>query len=202
MSNYLKDNHSIKKLKLGIVYIILLLGAFLIPTFLLGIPHLITQPINIIYLPIFILQWLVFIIYNYFQSFKLRLFSEYTFNLTPSWLLLLILIAELIYPGIILKTVEKIGVWVINWLRQPFKLGLKNISRQEIITLIGLFAVLTIIISERLKDGLLNVAFTMGFVPVKLFFMLVLLPLLIIIITVKSPLLKNIENLLLMSEKG
>ncbi|MFW6358058.1 MAG: hypothetical protein ACOC0N_02410 [Chroococcales cyanobacterium] len=86
-------------------------------------------------------------------------------------------------------------------MRRPFRLGINRISRQEIAVLAGLLLVLAGILYQRVTDQLLFVAFDMGMVVLKLFGLLVLLPVLIIVLGVRSPFFRRLEASLLKPHK-
>lgn len=93
---------------------------------------------------------------------------------------------ETLFPTKILNFLEFISISIINWLRQPFRLGLGRLSRQEGITLALLGIVLTIIIIIRWREGLLREALEMPNIFGILLIKTVFLPIFLIVSTLRS----------------
>ena len=194
-SNYARryPEKVIPEVRVASLYALLFLGAVLLPALLLGIREILLTPAHLAYIPQFLVQWVFLFFYNYAQAFKLALFPAYTFTLTPSWLFLLLVLLELILPGVILTVIERSGKWLVRWLRSPFRLGLGQYKRQEVGILAGLLILLVILVYRRTADGFLSVAMSMGILAFKLFGLLTLLPLLVIVFTLRSPWFRRLE---------
>ena len=182
------------------LYSLLFLGAVVLPALLLGIREILLTPAYLAYIPQFLLQWGFFLFYNYAQAVKLALFSAYTFALNPSWLFWLLVLLELILPGVTLTVIEGSGRWLVRWLRSPFRLGVGKFYRQEAGVLAGLLILLGIILYRRSADGFLSVAMGMGILALKLFGLLALLPLLVIVFSLRSPWFRRLESWLVGSQ--
>ena len=194
-SNYARryPEKVIPEVRVASLYSLLFLGAVLLPALLLGIREILLTPAHLAYIPQFLLQWVFFFFYNYAQAFKLALFPAYTFTLTPSWLFLLLVLLELILPGVILTVIERSGKWLVRWLRSPFRLGLGQYKRQEVGILAGLLILLVILVYRRTADGFLSVAMSMGILAFKLFGLLALLPLLVMVFSLRAPWFRRLE---------
>ena len=176
------------------LYSVLLLGAFVLPTLLCGMGEIIEAPVYLIHMPQFLLQWVLFVIYNYAQVIKLHFFHAYTFQLIPSWLLLGVVLLEIILPGVILTVIERGLGWVVKWLRSPFRLGIGKLSRQEVGVLAVLLVLLFLILYQRAASGLLWAAMSMGVVALKLVGLFVLLPVLVIVFSLRMDLFRRLES--------
>ncbi len=201
-SNYARryPEKFIPGVRVASLYSLLFLGAVVLPALLLGIREIMLKPAYIAYIPQFLLQWGFFLFYNYAQAVKLALFSAYTFALNPSWLFLLLVLLELILPGVTLTVIEGSGRWLVRWLRSPFRLGFGKFYRQEAGVLAGLLILLGIILYRRSADGFLSVAMGMGILALKLFGLLALLPLLVILFSLRSLWFRRLESWLVGSQ--
>ena len=200
-SNYARrySEKVIPGVRVASLYSLLFLGAVLLPALLLGMREILLKPTHLAYIPQFLLQWGFFLFYNYAQAVKLALFPAYTLALTPSWLFLLLVLLELIWPGVTLTVIEVSGRWLVRWLRSPFRLGLSQYKRQETGMLVGLFILLGTIFYRRAADGFLSVAMSMGILAFKLFGLLALLPLLVMVFSLRSPWFRRLESWLVIS---
>ncbi len=201
-SNYARryPEKVIPGVRVASLYSLLFLGAVVLPALLLGIREIMLKPAYIAYIPQFLLQWGFFLFYNYAQAVKLAFFSAYTFALNPSWLFLLLVLLELILPGVTLTVIEGSGRWLVRWVRSPFRLGVGKFYRQEAGVLAGLLILLGIIFYRRSADGFLSVAMGMGILALKLFGLLALLPLLVILFSLRSPWFRRLESWLVGSQ--
>ncbi|MGK7875656.1 MAG: alpha/beta hydrolase [Xenococcaceae cyanobacterium] len=195
-SNYARryPEKVIRGVRVASLYSLLFLGAFVLPALLLGIREIMLTPAYLVYIPQFLLQWGFFLFYNYAQTVKLALFSAYTFALTPSWLFWLLVLLELILPGVTLTVIDRSGRWLVRWLRSPFRLGIGKFYRQDAGVLAGLLILLGIILYLRSADRFLSVAMSMGILALKLFGLLALLPLLVIVFSLRSPWFRRLES--------
>lgn len=175
-------------------YIILLLSAFWVATVFHGLEELIREPSNIIYLPIFAFKWGFYVAYNGFLKFKTLMLPNYSFTVTVNSVFIIVLIIDSLILGIVLTTVEKITMIIVHWLRQPFRLGIKNMSPKEVIILVSLVIIGSIVIWQRYNQGLLNEAISRGGIVGKLFILFILLPIVIIIAVLRSPGLHRLET--------
>ncbi len=201
-SNYARryPEKFIPGVRVASLYSLLFLGAVVLPALLLGIREILLTPAYLAYIPQFLLQWGFFLFYNYAQAVKLALFSAYTFALNPSWLFFLLVLLELILPGVTLTVIEGSGRWLVRWLRSPFRLGISKFYRQEAGVLAGLLILLGVILYRRSADGFLSVAMGMGILALKLFGLLALLPLLVILFSLRSLWFRRLESWLVGSQ--
>ena len=138
-----------------------------------------------------------FIGYNLILKTRLILTPNYSLNLTVSWLFWFLLIVEMVYPAKLLNLLGSLGIKAISWLRQPFSLGIRKLSRKEIITLGVLGIILPIVIIIRLKDGLLREAVEVGDIFLVLFGQMILLPIILMVFTIRSNWFSHLERKLI-----
>lgn len=177
------------------LYSVLLLEPFVLPALISGLPEIFQQPVYLINLPIFLLQWPIFFIYNYTTVLKFIFTPIYTLNLEPSALFFLLLFVELIWPGITLTGLERIAVWLVKWLRQPIHFsGFGNLSKRTLGLLSFLGFIFIGVIYQRIQDGLLELAAGNGSLAILLLFQMVILPLGIIIVILRSKWFQSLEK--------
>lgn len=115
---------------------------FLHPQYLLRIPGYLLQ------------TWL-----NYPQlaltTYRPYFFSQYTTNLTPSWLLIATLGVELAKPGVILGILTQATQKISQTLRQDIRIANKFVPSQAFI-LLGILFVLALILRQRASSGFLS----------------------------------------------
>ncbi|MEQ8969528.1 MAG: alpha/beta fold hydrolase [Coleofasciculus sp. C1-SOL-03] len=157
------------------LYVSLGLAAFCLSGLLRGAVELWHHPLSWLKFPQFLLQWIIFIVYNYGIAMKVAVLETYTFTLQPSWLLFLIIGCELIQPGIILSGVEKVGIWLVQWLRRPLTVtGLGKVSGKDA-GLIGVLVVLLIVLLDQRRADIGQVA-SQGIAALEVFGLLLVLP--------------------------
>jgi dienelactone hydrolase len=157
------------------LYVGLGLTAFCLSGLLRGAVELWHHPLSWLKFPQFLLQWIIFIVYNYGIAMKVAVLETYTFTLQPSWLLFLIIGCELIQPGIILTGVEKVGIWLVQWLRRPLTVtGLGKVSGKDA-GLIGVLVVLLIVLLHQRRADIGQVA-SQGIAALEVFGLLLVLP--------------------------
>lgn len=176
-----------------LIYMVILLIAFWTATILHSSEELFKKPISLIYLPIFSFKWLFLMVYNAFLKIKILMFSNYSFVVIINPIFIIILILDFLKLGIILGTIEKVTFMIINCLRQPFKLGFKNISRKEIAILLMLTIICLFVIWQRYNEGLLNDAINQGQVIGKLFIIFIITPIATSLVILRSSFLQKIE---------
>lgn len=181
--------------RLTALYTILLLCAFALPGLINGSNQLIVSPSYILQVPQFLLQWSVFLIYNTFLGTKTNFFVAYSFQVVPSYLFLGLVGLEVIFPGIVLFAGEKATKFTIKWCRQPWQIrGVGNLSGRSLAILGVLVLVLLAILYQRVQSGLLVEVVNRGWQAIQLFLQLVLVPALLMIFAVRSPVFQNIEK--------
>jgi len=186
----------LKALRIGSLYCLLFLVAFILPALLCGIPEIFHSPLPYLAkLPQFLCQWPFFVVYNYSQGIKLALLPSYTLALQPSWLFFFLVLLELIFPGMTFTAVEKAALWAVKWLRRPFTFtGIGRVGRQQA----GLLAVLLLLLAaigyQRVADGLIQVAATKGALALQMVAMFLFLPLAVIVLGVRSPWWRRLES--------
>ncbi|MGK7943241.1 MAG: alpha/beta hydrolase [Microcystaceae cyanobacterium] len=188
LSHYASQHQDswLRNLKQFCLYSILVLLVFWVITLFANFSEVVKSPYQLMYLPQFFIQWMFFIVYNLVLTIQLFLTPNYTFTLTVSGLFWILLIVELLYPAKILNLLGYLGVRIINWLRQPFRLGIGKLSRKEVITLTLLGIVLTVMIIIRLRDGLLSEAVEFGDIFLVLFGKMILFPIVLTVLTIRS----------------
>jgi len=175
------------------LYVGLGLAAFCLSGLLRGAVELWHHPLSWLKFPQLLLQWIIFIVYNYGIAMKVALLERYTFNLEPSWLLILIIGCELIQPGIILTGVEKIATWLVQWLRRPLTVtGLGKVSGKDA-GLIGVLVVLLIVLLHQRRADIGQVA-SQGIAALEVFGLLLVLPIGVGIWIVRSRWFQRLEN--------
>lgn len=169
------------------LYCLLFIAAFLLPTLLCGVSEILTTPNYLMSLPKFLLLWSLFILYNYSITAKLILIPAYTLELQLSWLFIFLVFLELVSPGITLATVEKFLLTVGKWLSRPFVFtGVGTFSWKQFALLGFLLLVFIGVLYQRVADGLLEVASSKGIVAFQMLGLFVFLPLIIIVVTVRT----------------
>ncbi|MCP2731724.1 alpha/beta hydrolase [Limnofasciculus baicalensis] len=185
-----------RAVRIASLYSLLCLGAFLLSGLLSGSGEILSKPTYLISLPKFIVQWIFFLFYNYSQALKLILFPVHTLALAPSLLFWMLVLLELIFPGVTLTRIEQVGVWSVTKLRNPWQLtGIGKISRKSASLLGGLLLLLGIILYQRGSD--LSLVGGKGLVALQVFGLLLFLPLIAIVIIVRLPGFRRLENWLL-----
>ena len=175
------------------LYVGLGLAAFCLSGLLRGAVELWHHPLSSLKLPQFLLQWIVFIFYNYGIAIKVAVLDAYTFRLQPSWFFLLIIGCELIQPGILLTGVEKVGVWLVQWLRRPLTVtGLGKVSGKDA-GFIGILVVLLIVLLHQRRTDIGQVA-SQGIAALEVFGLLLVLPIGVGIGIVRSRWFQRLEN--------
>jgi hypothetical protein len=134
-----------------------------------------------------------FIIYNLSLKVRLILTPNYSLNLTVSWLFWLLLITEILFPSKFLNFIGFLGIKIISWLRQPFRLGIGKLSLKEAVTLVLLGVILAIVITIRLRDGLLSEAVEVGDIFLILFGQMILFPIILTIFVIRSRWFRHLE---------
>ena len=183
------------------LYILLLFGAFLLPTLLCGINEILSTPNYLVNLPQFLLQWPFFVIYNYTITVKLMLIPAYTLKLQVSWLFVLLIVLELMSPGITLITVERVLVGGVKWLRRPFAFtGVGDVSGKQVALLGLLVLVLVGVLYQRVADGLLLVVMSQGMLALRMAGLFLFLPVAVIVFTSRSSWFQRLESWLFATE--
>jgi len=196
LSNYaqVRPHNWSFNLSLLAIYIFILFTAVWLATFLHGLEELIKEPTMSVYLPLFALKWVFYVVYNRFLELKSWMFPQYTFAVTVNPIFLIILILDSFKLGIVLTTIVKVTMIIVDWLRQPFRLGIKNLTTKEVIILGILGIICLIVLWLRYSQGLLNDAISQWEVVSKLFILFIFVPIIIIIVALRSPFLKHIET--------
>ncbi|GET43530.1 hypothetical protein MiSe_83550 [Microseira wollei NIES-4236] len=140
--------------------------------------ELLTHPQYWLGIPQFLLQTPIFLTYNFYLGLRAILFPLYTQGLQPGYLLFIPVLLELIKPGIILTSLERVAVRVVAWVRQPLTFNSTKISPGSIALLSGLMLVLIAVIVWRVRTGLLTQSTTV--VAVRLVAQLIMLPALLL----------------------
>ena len=175
------------------LYVGLGLAAFCSSGLLRGAVELWHHPLSWLKFPQFLLQWIIFIFYNYGIAMKVAVLDAYTFTLQPSWFFLLIIGCELIQPGILLTGVEKVGVWLVQWLRRPLTVtGLGKVSGKDA-GFIGILVVLLIVLLHQRRTDIGQVA-SQGIAALEVFGLLLVLPIGVGICIVRSGWFQRLEN--------
>ncbi|QIZ73284.1 alpha/beta hydrolase [Oxynema aestuarii] len=170
-----------------LLYLGLLAIAFIAPALMNGLPQAFANPDYLLALPLFLIQWPLFWLYNGLLKVKLLFFPIYSFGLQPSWLLVLLVTIELLWPGITLTKFEKCASWAIALMRRPLTFtGMGRWNRRQGAIVLGLSVVLMLAVYWRLSDGLLAIAAGQLYVTVYLVGQMLFLPLSILAIAVRS----------------
>lgn len=185
------------------LYVLLFIGAFLLPTLLCGVKEILSTPNYLMGLPQFLLLWPFFIFYNYCTTVKLILIPAYTLELEVSWLFVCLVFLELILPGVTLTTVERFLVVGEKWLSRPFVFtGVGNVSWKQV-GLLGFLLLAAIgVWYQRVADGLLGVAMSKGMLALQMLGLFLFLPLGIIVVTVRSSWFQRLRSWLFVAESN
>lgn len=181
-----------KAVGIATLYNILFLIAFLLPGLLIGAREIIHNPAHLFRLPQFLLQWPIFLVFNYTIFFKNLFFQAYTLKIQLSWLAWLLIGLELIKPGITLTWIAKIGVRSVKGLRSPLaltKLGKLNAKNSSLLA--GLVVLLTVILHQQ--SVYLERVWSTGIAGLQVFGLLLFLPISIIIIILRSRWFQTLE---------
>ncbi len=185
-----------RAVRIASLYSLLFFGAFFLSGLLSASGEIFYKPVYLITLPQFAIQWIFFLFYNYSQALKLILFPIHTLALAPSLLFWLLVFLELILPGVTLIGIKQVGVGSVTKLRNPWQLtGIGKISRKSASLLGGLLLLLAIILSQRVSD--LSLVGSKGLVALQVFGLVLFLPLTAIVIIVRLPAFRRLENWLL-----
>ncbi|MEQ9620510.1 alpha/beta hydrolase [Coleofasciculus chthonoplastes] len=169
------------------------LAAFCLSGLLRGAVEWWHHPLSWLKLPQFLLQWIIFIVYNYSIAMKVAFFETYTFKLQPNWLFFLIIGCELVQPGIILTGVENVGTWLIQWLRRPLTVtGLGKVSGKDAGLIGGLVVLLIVLLHQRRGD--IGQVASQGIAALEVFGLLLVLPIGVGIGIVRSRWFQRLEN--------
>lgn len=168
-----------------LIYLFLILNTVLVSTIVLGLFVLKEYPQYFLQIPNFIIQWWFFIPYNYALNIKVLLFPQYSFNLQPSWLFWLLIALEFIRQGIVLQVFEIVIKRICHGLRQPFSLRIA-MSKQELLILMVLLICAIFLVYQRLNDDIISTIFSLGFEVLKLFIIMILLPIILTILIIKN----------------
>ncbi|MBD2040878.1 alpha/beta hydrolase [Microcoleus sp. FACHB-672] len=182
-------------LRVAGLYSLVFLEPFMLPALLSGSSEVVKNPGYLIDLPQFLLQWPVFFIYNYTTVFKLALLPTYTLKLQLSWLFLLLILVEFVWPAITLTTLERAVKWAVRQLRRPFRVaGYGSISRRSAGLLGVLVLLLVLIVHQRLQDGVFSLAAGSGLLVLQLISQMVLLPVAVIVVILRSAWFRRLES--------
>lgn len=182
-------------LRVAGLYSLVLLEPFILSALLSGSREVIKNPAYLIQLPQFLLQWPLFFIYNYTTVFKFALLPVYTLELQLSWLFLLLIWVEFIWPAITLTTLERAAKWAVGQLRRPFRVaGYGSISRRSAGILGVLVLLLVVIVHQRLQDGVFSLAADSGLLVLQLISQMVLLPMAVIVVILRSAWFRRLES--------
>ena len=185
------------------LYVLLFMGAFLLPTLLCGVNEILSTPNYLMGLPQFLLLWPFFLFYNCSAIVKLILIPAYTVKLQVSWLFVFLVFLELILPGVTLTTVERFLVVSGKWLSRPFVFtGVGNVSWKQVALLGFLLLALFGVWYQRVADGLLGVAISKGMLVLQMLGLFLFLPLGIIVVTVRSSWFQHLRSWLFVAESN
>ncbi|MEG3436132.1 hypothetical protein V0288_03290 [Pannus brasiliensis CCIBt3594] len=182
-----------KKIIISLLYIGAGLTILFIATFFSNIRELLDRPDYLLYLPKFFLQFIFFVIYNVILKIRLILTPTYRMNLTISPWFWIPVIVETLYPRKIVNFLEWVGSGIVHWLRQPFRWGFTIPTGKEAIILGCLGVILTIIVIMRIQDGLLAEAIERSNVFLPLVFKTILLPIFLLVWTIRSRWFRHLE---------
>lgn len=181
--------------RVSCLYVLLFVCAFLLPTLLSGVNEVLSTPNYLMGLPQFLVSWPLFLFYYSTIIVKQILIPAYTLELQVSWLFVLLVLVELISPGVTLLIVERVFVMVRKWLSGPFVLtGVGNVSRKQFGLLGLLVLVLVGVWYQRVEDGLLLVAMSQGILALQMLGLFVILPLGMVIVIIRSSWFQCLES--------
>ena len=160
------------------LYYALFAFSYTVVTLLSRWSELLTHPQYWLGIPQFLLQTPIFLTYNFYLGLRAILFPVYSLGLQPSYLLLILFLVDLIKPGIILTSVERVAVGVVAWVRQPLTFNSTEISPRSIALLSGGLLILIAVIVWRVQTGVLTQSTII--IVVQLLAQLIILPALLL----------------------
>ncbi|MEB3180239.1 MAG: alpha/beta fold hydrolase [Nostocaceae cyanobacterium] len=175
LSSRIKVNSAVRVVGL---YYALFAFSYTVVTFLSRWGELLTHPQYWLGIPQFLLQTPIFLKYNFYLGLRAILFPVYSQGLQPGYLLLIPVVLELIKPGIILTSVERVAVGVVAWVRQPLTFNATEISPRSIALLSGGLLILIAVIVWRVQTGVLTQSTII--IAVQLLAQLIILPALLL----------------------
>jgi pimeloyl-ACP methyl ester carboxylesterase len=177
------------------LYSIVCLEIFALPALLCGSGEILAHPAYLAGLPQFLLQWPVFLVYNYSHLVKLAFFPAYSLKLQFSWLFLSLMWLEVIWPGMILTGLERGAVKVVSQLRRPLSFtGTGRISRRRGALLAVLVLLLVGILYQRSLEGLLSLAASNAALTLLMVGQMLLLPVVAIVFVLRSGWFQRLER--------
>lgn len=184
-----------RRVRVGGLYGCVILAAVLLPTLLCGVREIAIAPRYLLQLPQFLLQWPIFVLYTCTQAIKVFLFPSHTLELRVSWLFLVGVWIELIWPGTVGVGVQNAMVLGVKKLRRPpvFR-RFEGISGKQVGLLGLLLFLLAIVWSWRVADGLVAVVFDRGWLVARMFGQFLVLPIAFIIVVVRSKWFQKLEK--------
>ncbi|HEY9701586.1 MAG TPA: alpha/beta fold hydrolase [Allocoleopsis sp.] len=194
---YFKGKDFLKAGKIIILYYMLILYlVFLLPASIVnGIPEIINHPHYLLKLPSFLLPWLFFIHYNINQGFKHELLTYHTIDLIPNYGSFIVMLFLIMLPHFLLSKGESIILYIITKIRQPIEFkGVGKVSKKLIFLMIFLLIILAINIYNQIKMGLLAETLNRSAEGLIIVTQLLILPIIIFILMVRSPWLKKLET--------
>ena len=193
---YFKGKDVLKAGKIGLIYILILHGIFLLPASILnGIPEIINHPHYLLQLPSFIMQWLFFVHYNINQGFKHELLTYHTIDLSPNYGYFIFMLFLIMLPHFLLNKGEAIILYIITKIRQPIEFkGIGKVSKKLIFLMIFLLIILGITIYNQIKNGLLAETLSRSSEGLMILTQLLILPAIMFVLIVRSPWLKKLET--------
>ncbi len=174
------------------LYVGAFLIAYAIESVVIRIGELLIRPSYLLSLPQFIIYLPIALTYSRVQEFNAAMFTVYSYGLVPSWQLSLLFLPELIFPSLFLHWGTRGAGWLVRWLRQPLRLNWQKPNAKTITVLIVAVVLLVAIIAYQASLGL--VSLTYALLAFRVLLQLVLIPVFLFVIIVRSRHFQRLEN--------
>ncbi|MBL1179441.1 alpha/beta hydrolase [Pantanalinema sp. GBBB05] len=176
------------------LYTGLALSALVLVNVVMQIGELLTHPVYLLGLPQAFLHMPLSMLYSTYFGMRTELFTTYSAAVQPNyWLWGLLVLPEILLPGIFLSRFQKISQWAIHWLRQPLTINWQQVGSQRSLLLVPvLLLVLAGMLWQRAQMGLLSGQSLI--VSIQVVGQLFLLPLLGFMLVVRSQVFQRFEQ--------
>ncbi|HEY9618167.1 MAG TPA: alpha/beta hydrolase [Microcoleaceae cyanobacterium] len=176
------------------LYVGLALAALVGVSLVVHIGELLTHPAYWLGLPQACLHMPLSMLFSTYFGLRAELFVTYSVAVQPNyWLWGLLVLPEIILPGIVLSRCQKISQWAIHWLRQPLTIDWQQVGSQRSLLLVPvLLLVLAGMLWQRSQMGLLSGQSLI--VSIQVVGQLFLLPLLGFTLVVRSQAFQRLEQ--------
>ncbi len=174
------------------LYLVVIVIAYASVLILLRVPELLTHPAYGLSIPNFIISLPITLLYSRVYEWRSVFFSSYSQTLMPTGWLGLLFLPELICPGCLINRGSILATFIVQWLRQPFTLHWTKPSGRSLQLIGGLTVVLIVVIAYQFQSGLVSWDAIQS--TTRIVLPLMILPMSLIVVMVRSPVLKRLEQ--------